>query len=72
MNTQQQKVTNRKASFGATMKTILCSFIGIRKSSDHERDTEQINPVRVLIASIIGALIFIAILIFIVKIVLAH
>lgn len=72
MNTPQQKVTQRKASFGATMKTVLCSFVGIRKSRDYQRDTEQLNPVHVVIAAVIAVLTFIAVLIIIVRTVVAH
>jgi hypothetical protein len=57
----------RKASFGATMKAVFWSFFGVRKKSDYERDAAQLNPVHVIIAGLIGALIFIATLVVIVK-----
>jgi len=63
--------SKRKASFGATMKAVFWSFFGIRKKSDYEKDAANLNPVHVLIAGVIGALIFIATLIMIVKIVVA-
>ena len=63
--------SKRKASFGATMKAVFWSFFGIRKKSDYEKDAAQLNPVHVVIAGVIGALIFIATLIMIVKIVVA-
>lgn len=72
MTPPQQKVTKRKVSFGATMRTVLWSFVGIRKSRDYQRDTEQLNPVHVVIAAVIGVLIFIATLIIIVRTVVAH
>lgn len=62
-----KKATQRKASFGATMKAVFWSFFGIRKKSDYEKDAQQLNPVHVIIAGVIGALIFIATLLFIVK-----
>lgn len=62
-----KKATQRKASFGATMKAVFWSFFGIRKKSDYEKDAQQLNPVYVIIAGLIGALIFIATLLFIVK-----
>ena len=61
----------RKASFGATMKAVFWSFFGVRKKSDYERDAAQLNPVHVLIAGVIGALLFIGILVTIVRIVVA-
>ncbi len=62
-----KKATQRKASFGATMKAVLWSFFGIRKKSDYEKDAQQLNPVHVIIAGVIGAIIFIVTLLMIVK-----
>lgn len=62
----------RKASFLATVKAILWAFFGVRKRRDYEKDAAQLNPVHVIIAGIIGAIIFIAILVTIVKIVVAQ
>lgn len=72
MNAPKQKVIQRKASFATTMKTILWSFVGIRKSSDYQLDIERLNPVHVVIAAVIGVLILIATLIIVVKIAVAH
>lgn len=66
-----KKATQRKTSFLATMKAVFWSFLGIRKKSDYENDAAQLNPVHVIIAGVIGALIFIATLVMIVKIVVA-
>jgi hypothetical protein len=59
--------SRQKASFGASMKAVFWSFLGIRKKSDYEKDAAQLNPVHVIIAALIGALIFIATLVVIVK-----
>ncbi len=61
----------RKASFGATMKAVFWSFFGVRKKSDYERDAAQLNPVHVLVAGVLGALLFIGILVTIVRLVVA-
>lgn len=66
-----KQATKRKASFFATMKAVFWSFFGVRKKSDYEQDAAQLNPVHVLIAGILGALIFIATLVLIVKMVVA-
>lgn len=70
MNTLKNPV-KRKASFAATMKAVFWSFFGVRKKSDYQKDAEQLNPVHVVIAGVIGALIFIAALVVIVKSVVA-
>jgi hypothetical protein len=43
----------------------------VRKKSGYEQDAAQLNPVHVIIAGIIGALIFIVTLVLIVKAVVA-
>ena len=57
----------RKASFGATMKAVFWSFFGVRKRSDYEADSASLNPVHVVIAGLIGAAIFIGVLIMLVR-----
>ncbi|MCG2585360.1 DUF2970 domain-containing protein [Massilia sp. TS11] len=61
----------RSASFLATMKAVLWSFFGIRKKSDYEKDAQQLNPVYVIIAGVIGAVVFILVLLSIVRMVVA-
>jgi hypothetical protein len=62
----------RKASFGTTMKAVFWSFFGVRRKSDYDKDAAQLNPVHVIIAGVLGALIFIATLVIIVKAVVAQ
>ncbi len=57
----------RKASFGATMKAVCWSFLGIRKRSDYEKDSASLNPVHVILAGLIGAAIFIGVLVLVVR-----
>ncbi|WP_194711417.1 DUF2970 domain-containing protein [Noviherbaspirillum soli] len=68
---EEQQVTRRKASFAATMKAVFWSFFGVRKRRDYEQDAAELNPVHVIIAGLIGAALFIAILIIIVRMVVA-
>lgn len=64
---ESNPVTKRKASFGATVKAVFWSFLGIRKKSDYEKDAARLNPIHVIIAGVIGAIIFITTLVIIVK-----
>ena len=57
----------RRATFVQTAKAVFWSFFGVRKQSDYERDAAQLNPVHVIVAALIGALLFVLILIVIVK-----
>ena len=69
---QAVKPKARKASFFATMKAVFWSFFGVRKGQHSAQDEASLNPVHVVIAGVLGALMLIAILIVIVKLVLAN
>ena len=56
-----------KSSFGQSMKAVFWAFFGVRKRRDLESDAAQLNPLHVVAAALIGAAIFIAILILVVR-----
>jgi hypothetical protein len=64
-------VVQRKGSFVQTMKAVAWSFFGVRKGSDYEKDVNQLNPVHVDIAGVIGAVLFVILLLLLVNWVLA-
>lgn len=64
---EEERVTRRKASFGATMKAVFWSFFGVRKRSDYEHDSANLNPLHVIIAGLIGVLLFIGVLVLAVR-----
>jgi Protein of unknown function (DUF2970) len=66
-----REAARRKGSFVQTMKAVAWSFFGVRKGSDLERDASQLNPVHVVIAGVIGAVLFIVLLLLLVNWVLA-
>ena len=68
---ESEAVTQRKMSFGATVKAVLWSFFGVRKRQDYEKDAAQLNPVHVIIAGLLAAALFITVLIFIVRMVVS-
>ena len=57
----------RKGSFLQTMKAVAWSFFGVRHSGEYEKDVSQLNPVHVIIAGIVAALVFIGVLIAVVQ-----
>ena len=67
-----KQAKGRKASFGATMKAVFWSFFGVRKGRDYESDSASLNPVHVIIAGLIGAVIFIGVLVVVVRIAVAQ
>ena len=58
-----------RASFLAVAKAVLWSFFGVRKRKDYESDSVSISPVQVIIAGIIGAVLFVLALVMVVKLV---
>ncbi len=56
-------------SFLSTMVAIAWSFIGLRRKKDFEQDIGRLNPAYVIIAALIGVLVFIGILVTIVNVV---
>ena len=49
----------RPVSFVQTAKAIAWAFFGVRRGADYEKDVAKLNPVHVIIAGIIGAVIFV-------------
>ena len=49
----------RKGSVGQTVRAVAWSFFGVRRSSDHERDVNELNPVHVIIAGVLLAALFV-------------
>ncbi len=54
--------SRRKLSFWQTMRAVAWSFFGVRKAADLEKDVTQLNPVHVVIAGVIGALVLAGVL----------
>ena len=66
-----KQATQRKMSFGATLKAVLWSFFGVRKKSGFEEDAQNLNPLHVIIAGVIAAILFVFALLTLVKMVVA-
>ena len=50
----------RRGSFGRTVRAVAWSFFGVRKRSDLDKDVEELNPVHVIVAAVIGAMLLVA------------
>jgi hypothetical protein len=61
----------RKMSFWQTLQAVAWSFFGVRKSADYAKDVSQLNPVHLVIAGVLGAVVFIAALLTLVNFVLS-
>jgi amino acid transporter len=56
----------RKGSVLQTMGAVAWSFFGVRRSVDHAQDVQKLNPLHVVVAGVIGVLLFIAVLVLLV------
>jgi hypothetical protein len=61
----------RSGSFWQTVRAVGWSFFGVRRSADYEQDVQRLNPVHVIIAGVLGAALFVAALVMLVKWVLS-
>lgn len=71
MQDQANKPAKHRGQLLATIKAVFWSFFGIRKKSDYASDAANLNPVHLIIAGILGAAVFIGILVTIVHFVVA-
>lgn len=69
--TEHQKPSQKTRGFFATLSAVAWSFTGLRRKKDFDEDVGGLNPVYVIVAGLIGVLIFIGVLITIVKLVVA-
>lgn len=63
---------NNKRGFLYTVKAVLWSFVGLRRKRDFDEDQQGLNPFHIIIAALLAVAVFIAILISIVKLVVAQ
>ena len=66
-----KELAARRGSFLQTVKAVGWSFFGVRRGVDYERDVQKLNPVHIILAGILGAAVFIAVLVLLVRWVIA-
>jgi Protein of unknown function (DUF2970) len=62
-----REAVQRPASFVQTVKAVAWSFFGVRKRAGYEQDVQQLNPVHVIVAGVLAALLFVLTLVLIVR-----
>ena len=62
----------RRASTWQVAKAVFWSFLGIRKQKDYDEDSVTITPLQVVIAGIIGGILFVLVLLTVVRIVISN
>ena len=59
--------TRRKGSLRGTVLAVLWSFLGIRRRADYAKDVAQLNPIHVVVAGVVGAALFVLVLVLLVR-----
>ncbi|HEX9450169.1 MAG TPA: DUF2970 domain-containing protein [Burkholderiales bacterium] len=59
-----------KASPLRVLKTVFWSFLGVRKRTDNQDDFAGVTPVQIVVAGVIGAVIFVTTLIVLVRLII--
>ena len=58
---------NRKGGALRAFKTVLWAFFGVRRSQEHARDAVHLTPLQVIAAGILGAALFVTMLVLLVR-----
>ena len=59
MKQDLRSAVDRPLSFGQAVKAVAWSFVGLRKGAGYQDDAQKLNPVHVIIAGVLGALLFV-------------
>jgi len=62
-----RELSQRKLNFFQTLKAVLWGFFGVRKGKSYQEDIAKLNPVHLIIAAIIGTILFVVGLVLIAK-----
>lgn len=60
-----------KAGVLETVKAVAWSFFGVRRSQDHANDMARLNPIGVIVAGVLCAVVFVFVLLGVVRWVIA-
>jgi Protein of unknown function (DUF2970) len=63
----EKKVRNPIATFFVSMRAVLWGFLGVRKRSGQDADMASLSFVHIVLAGVLGAVIFMTILLLIVR-----
>ncbi|WP_298231595.1 DUF2970 domain-containing protein [uncultured Azohydromonas sp.] len=61
------EAVTRKGSWLRTFKAVAWSFFGVRRARDYEQDVSQLKPQHVIIAGLVAAALFVAMLVLLVR-----
>lgn len=61
-----------RPGFWATVSAVFSAFAGIRRKSDYQRDAAQFKPLHLIIAGLIGGLVFVITIVLVVRLVISQ
>lgn len=59
----------RRASFLDVARAVFWSFLGVRKRKDYDSDSVSISPLQIVVAGILGGVLFVLTLVMVVRLV---
>lgn len=59
MSEDIRKLARRKLNFFQTLKAVAWGMFGVRKSKGHNKDIATLNPVHLIIAGVIAAIVMV-------------
>jgi hypothetical protein len=62
----------KQSSFLQSMKAVMWGFLGVRKQSGLQADAASLSFVHIILAGILGAVVFMAVLLLVVKMVVSN
>lgn len=62
-----ERALRRKGSWLRSFKAVAWSFFGVRRASDYEQDVSQLKPQHVIVAGLVAAALFVALLVLLVR-----
>jgi len=62
-----REAAQRPGSLLQTLRAVGWSFLGIRRSDGYAQDVGKLNPVHVVIAGVLGAALFVVVLVLLVR-----
>jgi hypothetical protein len=58
-----KELAGRKLNFFQTLKAVAWGFFGVRKGKGYSEDISSLNPVHLILAGIIAAVVFVVVLV---------
>lgn len=72
MSVSNDLPTSRKAGPLVVAKAVFWSFFGVRRRAEHESDIVRITPVQAIVAGLVGAALFVGVLVLVVRFVISQ